>query len=233
MRWGLNKYNKPVKKGIWLQLIEERKLEEKRQLPGPIQELVNQFADVFWKPQGLPTRRVYDHSIPLLPNTQPVSVRPYRNPYFQKEEIEKIIQELLKNGVIQPSQSPYSSSILLVKKADGSWRMCVYYRALNKATIKVKFPIPIIEELPNEVFSKLDLHSNYHQIKVSEENIPKTAFRTHEGHYEFLVISFRLTNASSTFQNFMNNIFRPYLRKFILVFFDDILVYNKTAEDHV
>ena len=206
--------------------------------PKEIKSLLNRYSLVFEAPSDRPPRHLHDHRIPLQPNTEPVSVRPYQYPYYQKTEIERMVKELLQSGLIRPSNSPFSSPVLLVKKTDGTWRFYVDYRALNNITVKDKYLIPVIDELLDQLhgarfFSKFDLRAGYHQIRVQEEDIPKTAFRTHEGHYEFVVMPFGLTNAPTTFKSLMNDLFRPYLRKFILVFFDDILVYSKTWKYHL
>jgi hypothetical protein len=207
-------------------------------LPPTITTLLHKYSHLFSEPTSLPPPRLTDHQIPLQNNFDPVNVRPYHCPQFQKREIEIQIQQMISQGIIQPSSSSFSSPVLLVRKKDGTWRFCVDYRALNAITVKDRFPIPTIDELLDELygtcwFSKLDLYSGYHQIRMNPTDAHKTAFRTHLGHYEFLVMPFGLCNAPSTFQNTMNDLFQEHLRQFVIVFFDDILVYSKTLEDHM
>ncbi|KAL4313107.1 hypothetical protein GQ457_01G008060 [Hibiscus cannabinus] len=208
------------------------------EIPEACQSILEEYKSVFEEPKGLPPQRSHDHAIKLHSESQPVNLRPYRFPYYQKTEVERQIKEMLAASIIQQSKSPFASPCLLVKKKDGNWRLCVDYRQLNSLTIKDKFPIPVVDDLLDELqgakfFSKIDLRSGYWQIRIKPEDIPKTAFHTHHGHFEFKVMPFGLTNAPATFQSLMNDIFGSFLRKFVLVFFDDILIYSATFDDHL
>lgn len=168
----------------------------------------------------------------------PVDVWPYRYPHYQKCEIELQVEAMLQKGLIQPSTNPFSSPVLLVRKHDGSWQFCVDYHALNSITMCDRFPIPTIDEHLDELgqarwFLKLDLLQRYHQIRMHSDDIPKTAFQTQHMHYEFKVMRFGLCNALSSFQAMMNQIFRSYLRRFHIIFFNDILIYSASFHDHL
>ncbi|CAM8908644.1 unnamed protein product [Rhodiola kirilowii] len=204
-----------------------------------MQHLLACYSDLFKEPTQLPPFRAgFDHQIPLEAGANPVNQRPYRYSTLQKDVIDKLVQEMLNQGIIQYSSSPYASPVVLVKKKDGSWRLCVDYRGLNQQTIKDKYPIPLLEDLLDELggshfFSKLDLRAGFHQLRMAPPDVYKTAFKTHSGHYEYLVMPFGLTNAPCTFQGLMNHVFQSIARKFLLVFFDDILVYSSNWEDHL
>jgi hypothetical protein len=232
---------KLLKKGHSRIIVEIHAIQatETPSVPQDLQSIISKHQVVFSTSQGLPpSHGVHDHSIPLVPGSLPPNICPYRHPFSKKNEIEKTVQELLNACIIHPSTSLYSSLVVMVLKKEGSWHMCPDFCALNKLTIKDKFPISVIDDLLDELsgtqfFTKLDLRYGYHQICMKEADIPKIAFKTHEGHYEFLVIPFGLCNAPSTFQSLMNHVFHPFLHHFVLVFFDDVLIYSKTWTDHL
>ena len=172
----------------------------------------------------------------------PGEAPPYKSPYklslAEMDELKRQIETLLEQGWIRPSSSPYGAPILFIPKKDGKWRMCIDYRALNRITVKNRYPLPKVEELMDRLhgaryFTKIDLYSGYHQIRVRESDIEKTAFVSRYGSFEYLVMPFGLCNAPATFQRIMNTILRDGLDKFVLVFLDDILVYSKTREEHI
>ena len=201
--------------------------------------VLSSYKDVFPEelPPGLPPSREVDHRIELVPGAVPPSRPTFRLSATELVELKKQLEELTKSGFIQPSKSPFGAPILFVKKKDGTMRMCVDYRALNNITIKNSYPLPRVDELFDRLqgaryFSKIDLRSGYHQIRIADEDVPKTAFRTRYGHFEFLVLPFGLTNAPGTFMHLMHEAFRPFLDDFVLVFLDDILIFSKTLEEH-
>ena len=199
---------------------------------------MNEFQDVFLvELPGLPPDRDVEFTIKLLPGTTPISVTPYRMAPTELRELKTHLQELLEKGYIRLSISPWGAPILFVKKKDGTLRLCIDYRQLNRVTIKNKYPLPRVDDLFDQlqgarVFSKIDLRSGYHQLRIANADVPKTAFRTRYGHYEFLVMPFGLTNAPAVFMALMNQVFQPYLDKFVIVFIDDILVYSGDEEEH-
>jgi hypothetical protein len=198
---------------------------------------VQENPDVFPEElPGMPPDRDIEFLIKLLPRTPPISKRPYRIPVNELVELKKQLAELHAKGFIRPSSSPWGAPMLFMEKKDGTQWMCIDYRSLNEVTIKNKYPLPQIEDLFNQmkgasVFSKIDLRSGYHQLKIRESNIPKTAFRTRYGLYEYTVMSFGLTNTPAYFMYLMNKVFMEYLDKFVVAFIDDILVFSK-MEDH-
>ena len=198
-----------------------------------------EYRDVFPEqlPSGLPPSRSVDHKIELVPGHSPPSRPTIRLSAAEMAELKKQLDELLAAGFIQSSKSPFGAPILFVKKKDGTMRMCVDYRALNDITVKNSYPLPRVDELFDRLegakfFSKIDLRSGYHQIRIDPADVPKTAFRTRYGHFEFKVLPFGLTNAPATFMHLMHQTFRECLDSFVLVFLDDILIYSKTLEEH-
>ncbi|GJU29661.1 putative reverse transcriptase domain-containing protein [Tanacetum coccineum] len=201
--------------------------------------VVRDFPKVFLDDlSGLPPLWEIEFRIELIPGVVPIAKSPYRLAPFELENLSGQLKELQDKGFIRPSSSPWGAPVLFVKKKDGSFRMCIDYRELNKLAVKNRYPLPKIDDLFDQLqgsqfFSKIDLRSGYHQLRVHEDDILKTAFRTRYGHFEFTVMPFGLINAPAVFMDLMNRVCRPYLDKFVIVFIDDILIYSKTQEEHV
>ena len=219
----------------YLSFVVDRRQEGTRMEDIPI---VKEFPDVFpGDISGLPLDREVEFTIDLIPGTEPISIPPYRMAPSELRELKAQLEELLSKGFIRPSISPWGAPVLFVKKKDGSLKLCIDYKQLNRVTIRNQYPLPRIDELFDQlqgsrVYSKIDLRSGYHQLRVQESDVPKTAFRTRYGHYEFLVMPFGLTNAPVAFMDLMYRVFHPYLDRFVIIFIDDILVYSGSLEEH-
>nr|GEV94828.1 putative reverse transcriptase domain-containing protein [Tanacetum cinerariifolium] len=200
--------------------------------------IVRDFPKVFPEDlSGLPPAQSVEFQIDFIPGAAPVARAPYRLAPSEMKELSEQLQELSDKGFIRPSSSPWGAPVLFVKKKDGSFRMCIDYRELNKLIVKNRYPLPRIDDLFDQlqgsnIYSKIDLRSGYHQLRVREQDIPKTPFRTWYGHYEFQVMPFELINAPAVFMDLMNRVSKPYLDKFVIVFNDDILIYSKDKKEH-
>ncbi|GJS76477.1 putative reverse transcriptase domain-containing protein [Tanacetum coccineum] len=237
----------PLPDGKVLRVLGERPEEKARLLMsaktiGEKQEeivMVRDFPEVFLDDlSGLPPVWEIEFRIELIPRATPIAKSPFRLAPSELEELFGKLKELQDKGFIRPSSSHWEAPMLFVKKKDGSFRMCIDYRELNKFTVKNRYPLPRIDDLFDQqqgshFFSKIDLRSGYHQLRVHEDVIPKIVFRTRYGHFDFIVMPFGLTNAPAVFMDLMNRVCRPYLDKFMIVFIDDILIYSKTRGEHV
>src|SRR4051812_37585731 len=200
--------------------------------------IVREYPDVFPEELlGMPPDRDVEFLIDLLPGSGPIAKRPYKMSIDELKELKKQLGERLQKGFIQPSSSSWGAPVLFVEKKDRSQRLCIDYRSLNEVTIKNKYPLPRINDLFDQlegarVFSKIDLRSGYFQLKIREQDIPKTAVTTRYRLYEYTVMPFGSTSAPAYFMNMMNNVFMEFLVKFVVVFIDDILIYSKSKEEH-
>jgi hypothetical protein len=200
--------------------------------------VVKEFADTFPEElPGMPPEGELEFTIDLKPGTEPIARTPYRMLTPELQELKMQLKVLLDLGLIRPSVSPWGAPVIFIRKKDGSWRLCIDCRQLNKAMIKNQYPLTRIDDLFDQmkgatVFSRIDLRSGYHQLRIKENDVPKTAFKTIFGHYEFTVLPFGLTNCPGVFMSLMNRVFCEYLDKFVQVFIDDILIYSQMMKEH-
>ncbi|KAJ0507828.1 putative nucleotidyltransferase, Ribonuclease H [Helianthus annuus] len=231
------KARKSLRKGCITLLahVADKKAEERKVEDIP---MVREYPEVFPEDlPGLPPQRQVEFSIDLVPGAAPVAKASYRLAPSDMQELSTQLQELFNKGFNRPSFSPWGAPVLFVKKKDGTFRMCIDYRELNKLTIKNRYPLPRIDDLFDQLqgssfYSKIDIRSGHHQLRIQEESLLMTTFRTCYGHYEFLVMPFGLTNAPALFMDLMNRVSKPYLDKFVIVFIDDILIYSRTKAEH-
>ena len=203
-------------------------------LPRVVCKYVDVYPDEL---PGLPPQRVVDFGIKLHPGTSPISMTLHRMTPVELQELRVQLQELLDKGFIRPSTSPWGAPVLFAKKKDKTLRLCIDYRQLNRVTIKNRYPLPRIDDLFDQlrgvrVYSKIDLRTGYHQLRVREINIPKTAFRTRYGHFEFTVMPYGLTNVPAAFMDLMHRVFQPYLDRFVVVFVDENFIYSQSKWEH-
>ncbi|GKA10005.1 putative reverse transcriptase domain-containing protein [Tanacetum coccineum] len=231
------KARKYIERGchLFVAHVTEKEPQEKCLEDVPI---IRDFPEVFPNDlPGLPPPRQVEFRIEFVPGAAPVARAPYRLAPSKLKQLSDQLKELWEKGFIRPSSSPWGAPVLFVKKKDESFRICIDYCELNKLTVKNRYPLLRTNDLfdhlqGSSVYSKIDLRSGYHQLRIKEEDIPITAFRTRYGHFEFQVMPFGLTNASAVFMDLMNRVCKPYLYKFVIVFIDDILIYSKSKEEH-